>query len=145
MVFSVLLFTKGLKNRLRLLLTKKQPELNLKQLVSLNKFLKHKLLQTIELKGGPIDRRQAYGRIAFSCPYAEQEPLSDHITKHNQTILTPLLKLPTPGKQTVRVLILADPDGHEICFVEDEGYRKLSEPDFPSEKVLDLQIQKDKS
>ncbi|KAL1491522.1 hypothetical protein ABEB36_012106 [Hypothenemus hampei] len=101
----------------------------------------------IELKsvGGPVERRQAYGRIAFSIPYAEQEPLSDHITKNKQTILTPLLRLPTPGKQTVRVLILADPDGHEICFVEDEGYRKLSEPDFESEKVLDLQIQKDKS
>ncbi|XP_066247720.1 glyoxalase domain-containing protein 4 [Euwallacea similis] len=101
----------------------------------------------IELKdvGGPVDRRQAYGRIAFSIPYAEQEPLSEHINKNKQTILTPLLSLPTPGKQTVRVIILADPDGQEICFVEDEGYRKLSEPDFESEKVLDLQITKDKS
>lgn len=95
--------------------------------------------------GGPVDRREAYGRIAFSCPYAEQEPISDLITKNKQTILTPLLRLPTPGKQTVRVIILADPDGHEICFVEDEGYRKLSESDFESEKVLDLQIKKDKS
>ncbi|XP_048522505.1 glyoxalase domain-containing protein 4 isoform X1 [Dendroctonus ponderosae] len=101
----------------------------------------------IQLKdiGGPVDRRKAYGRIAFSIPYAEQEPVSDIITKNKQTILNPLMLLPTPGKQTVRVIILADPDGHEICFVEDEGYRKLSLPDFASEKVLDLQIKKDKS
>lgn len=92
-----------------------------------------------------MDRREAYGRIAFSIPYAEQEPLSALITDKQQTILTPLLTLDTPGKQTVRVIILADPDGHEICFVEDEGYRALSEPDYESEQVLDMQIRKDKS
>ncbi|CAG9759469.1 unnamed protein product [Ceutorhynchus assimilis] len=97
----------------------------------------------LEYIGGPIDRRQAYGRIAFSIPYAEQELLSKHVTEKKQTILNPLLTLDTPGKETVRVLILADPDGHEICFVDDEGYRKLSEPDFESERVLNLQIEKD--
>ncbi|XP_050310901.1 glyoxalase domain-containing protein 4 isoform X2 [Anthonomus grandis grandis] len=95
--------------------------------------------------GVPIERREAYGRIAFSIPYEEQEPLSERIEEHKQTILTPLLTLPTPGKATVRVIILADPDGHEICFVEDEGFRSLSEADYESEQVLELQMKKDRS
>ncbi|KAJ8961068.1 hypothetical protein NQ314_005998 [Rhamnusium bicolor] len=95
--------------------------------------------------GGPVNRAKAYGRIAFSCPYNEQELLSEKIKEHKETILTPLISLDTPGKATVRVIILADPDGHEICFVDDESYRKLSQPEPESEKVLDRQIQLDKS
>lgn len=34
-------------------------------------------------------------------------------------------------------------DGHEICFVDDEGFRKLSVPDYPSEKILDRFIAKE--
>ena len=30
------------------------------------------------------------------------------------TVLTPLVSLDTPGKATVQVVILADPDGHEV-------------------------------
>jgi len=93
--------------------------------------------------GGPVDRRQAYGRIAFSIPHDEQERLDKLIADHHQTVLTPLITLPTPGKADVRVIILADPDGHEICFVDDEPFRELSTPDYESEKVLDLQIKKD--
>lgn len=51
----------------------------------------------------------------------------------------------TPGKATVRVIILADPDGHEICFVDDEGFRQLSQVDPEGEKLLDKYIAKDKS
>jgi hypothetical protein len=36
-------------------------------------------------------------------------------------------------------------DGHEICFVDDEGFRKLSEFDPEGEKLLDRYISKDKS
>jgi len=35
--------------------------------------------------------------------------ISDKITETKNTILTPLITLPTPGKATVRVIILADP------------------------------------
>ena len=30
-------------------------------------------------------------------------------------VLTPLVSLDTPGKASVQVVILADPDGHEVC------------------------------
>lgn len=56
-----------------------------------------------------------------------------------------MVSLDTPGKATVRVIILADPDGHEICFVDDENFRQLSQPDYESEKVLNTQIRLDKS
>ncbi|CAG9838303.1 unnamed protein product [Diabrotica balteata] len=93
--------------------------------------------------GQAIDRGEAFGRIAFSIPHAEQEPLSTKINENKCTVLTPLTVLPTPGKADVRVLILADPDGHEICFVDDEGYRQLSQPDYGSERVLNVQMRKD--
>ncbi|KAG5896462.1 hypothetical protein JTB14_002603 [Gonioctena quinquepunctata] len=95
--------------------------------------------------GQPINRAKAYGRIAFSTPHAEQEILNKKIEEAKQTVITPLISLDTPGKATVRVLILADPDGHEICFVDDENYRQLSQPDPDSERVLEVQMRVDKS
>ena len=44
--------------------------------------------------------------------------------------------LETPGKATVLVVILADPDSHEICFVGDENYRELSQVDPKAEELL---------
>ena len=35
------------------------------------------------------------------------------------------LSLDTLGKATVQVIILPNPDGHEICFVGDEAFWKL--------------------
>lgn len=92
-----------------------------------------------------MNRAKAYGRIAFSIPYEQQDGLSKKIEETEHTILTPLISLDTPGKATVRVIILADPDGHEICFVDDENYRKLSKPDPDSERVLATQMKVDKS
>ncbi|CAH1969312.1 unnamed protein product [Acanthoscelides obtectus] len=99
----------------------------------------------LRCSGEAVNRGKAYGRIAFSCHHVEQVALSELIKEKKQTILTPLISLDTPGKATVRVIILADPDGHEICFVDDEAYRELSKPDYESEKVLDIQIRKDTS
>ena len=42
-------------------------------------------------------------------------------------------------------MILADPDGHEICFVGDEGFRDLSRVDPNGKKLLDEAMSKDKS
>ncbi|XP_074778863.1 glyoxalase domain-containing protein 4 isoform X2 [Athene noctua] len=80
----------------------------------------------LELKtvGGAVDHGTAFGRIAFSCAKEEK-------------ILTPLVSLDTPGKATVQVIILADPDGHEICFVGDEAFRDLSKVDPNGDKLLD--------
>lgn len=63
--------------------------------------------------------------------------------KENKTILTRLVSLDTPGKATVRVIILADPDEHEICFVDEEGFGALSEVDPDSDAALDKYIKKD--
>ncbi|EOB06985.1 Glyoxalase domain-containing protein 4 [Anas platyrhynchos] len=65
--------------------------------------------------------------------------------KENQKILTPLVSLDTPGKATVQVIILADPDGHEICFVGDEAFRDLSKVDPNGDKLLNDAMEADKS
>ena len=45
-------------------------------------------------------------------------------------VQTPPLTLPTPGKADVVVTILQDPDGYEICFVEDLGFYELAAPKY---------------
>lgn len=69
-------------------------------------------------------------------PFALQPNIDEKIRNTKNTILTPLLSLDTPGKATVRVLILADPDGHEICFVDNESFTALSEEIPNSEQEL---------
>uniref|UniRef100_A0A182W662 Fucosyltransferase n=1 Tax=Anopheles minimus TaxID=112268 RepID=A0A182W662_9DIPT len=93
--------------------------------------------------GQALNRAKAYGRIAFAVPYDVQPRIDELIQKANGTILTPLISLDTPGKATVRVLILADPDGHEICFVDEEGFSALSVLDPDSNAALDKYIAKD--
>ncbi|XP_011306199.1 glyoxalase domain-containing protein 4 [Fopius arisanus] len=93
--------------------------------------------------GVSVDHAKAYGRIAFAVPHAEQPEIQKKIKDSGHKILTDLITLETPGKASVRVIILADPDGHEICFVDEEGFRQLSVPDYPSEKILDRFIEKD--
>ena len=61
------------------------------------------------------------------------------------TILTPYIQLDTPGKASVCVVILADPDGHEICFVGDEGFRLLSQFDQNARTLLDEAVKNDNS
>ncbi|KAL7633635.1 UNVERIFIED_CONTAM: hypothetical protein RMT77_016168 [Armadillidium vulgare] len=95
--------------------------------------------------GGPVDHAKAYGRIAFSCPSEELKPIEKLMKEKGQTILTPYTSLDTPGKKTVEVVILADPDGHEICFVCDDGFRELSEYDPESNDALNEEMKKDKS
>ncbi|XP_017872046.1 PREDICTED: glyoxalase domain-containing protein 4 [Drosophila arizonae] len=91
----------------------------------------------------PLDRAKAYGRIAFAVPAAIQKPLFDEVQKAGGTILKPLITLDTPGKATVTVLILADPDGHEICFVDEEGFSELSQVEENAAAQLDKYIHKD--
>ena len=87
-------------------------------------------LELVQLSD-PVDHAEAFGRIAFSCPTSEVFPLNQNIITYltfaiiyihqqlpeiersmkeaEQTLLTPLLSLDTPGKATVQVVILADP------------------------------------
>ena len=60
-------------------------------------------------------------------------------------ILTPLLSLDTPGKATVQVVILGDPDGQEICFVGSEAFDELSQVDPKGDELLDAAMKEDKS
>ncbi|XP_047017107.1 glyoxalase domain-containing protein 4 isoform X1 [Ictalurus punctatus] len=92
-----------------------------------------------------VDHGTAFGRIAFSCPREQLPDLEALMKKENQKILTPLVSLDTPGKATVEVVILADPDGHEICFVGDEAFRQLSAFDPSGNELLDKAMAADKS
>eukprot|EP00958_Prasinococcus_capsulatus_P019274 scaffold2357_cov399-Prasinococcus_capsulatus_cf.AAC.8 len=94
------------------------------------------------LPGGvELNHAGASGRIAFSCPADQLPGVEKSIKEKGHTIVTPLVSLDTPGKATVQVrigsrllpaasvVILADPDGYEICFVGDEAFRELSQID----------------
>ncbi|XP_061684373.1 glyoxalase domain-containing protein 4 isoform X2 [Syngnathoides biaculeatus] len=94
---------------------------------------------------GTVNHGTAFGRIAFSCPRDQLPDLEALMKKENQNILTPLVSLDTPGKATVEVVILADPDGHEICFVGDEAFRQLSLVDPRGNELLDKGMADDKS
>ncbi|ESO97731.1 hypothetical protein LOTGIDRAFT_181699 [Lottia gigantea] len=95
--------------------------------------------------GVPIDHATAFGRVAFSCPRDQLPCIEQTIKDANEKILTPLVSLDTPGKATVEVVILADPDGHEICFVGNEAFRELSQVDSKADALLDEAVQADKS
>ncbi|KAL8199059.1 UNVERIFIED_CONTAM: Glyoxalase domain-containing protein 4 [Gekko kuhli] len=101
----------------------------------------------LELRGigQAMDHGTAFGRIAFSCPKEQLLDIEALMKKENQKILTPFVSLDTPGKATVEVVILADPDGHEICFVGDEGFRELSKVDPNGGKLLDEAMAADRS
>lgn len=91
-----------------------------------------------------VNRAKAYGRIAFSVA-REDQSMIEAAVKNSALgkILTPIIELDTPGKASVFVLIVADSDGHEICFVEDERYRLLSQTEEGCEKILFALMQKD--
>uniref|UniRef100_UPI0035901286 glyoxalase domain-containing protein 4-like n=1 Tax=Myxine glutinosa TaxID=7769 RepID=UPI0035901286 len=92
-----------------------------------------------------IDHCTAFGRIAFACPRVQLPSIQETMENQQQTVLTPLLSLDTPGKATVEVVIVADPDGHEICFVGDESFRQLSYSDPTADHMLNKAMEADKS
>lgn len=59
--------------------------------------------------GTEVNHAKAYGRIAFSIPFSEQPNIQKAIKESENKILTDLITLDTPGKASVRVIILADP------------------------------------
>ncbi|XP_070571371.1 glyoxalase domain-containing protein 4-like [Ptychodera flava] len=102
-------------------------------------------LELHDLKGEKVNHETAFGRIAFSCPRSELPIIESSMKGNEQTIITPLVSLDTPGKATVEVVILADPDNHEICFVGDEAFRELSQTDVTADELLSKAIAEDKS
>lgn len=107
----------------------------------------HPMLQaTIVLVASTqVEHAKAQGRIAFSLPGADLPGLQEAMEAAKEKILTPLISLDTPGKATVQVIILADPDGQEICFVGSEAFRELSHVDPQADKLLEEAIVSDKS
>ncbi|CAG2108211.1 unnamed protein product [Medioppia subpectinata] len=101
-------------------------------------------LQLIDIKD-KVRHEKAFGRIAFSCPEDQLPAIESRMKNEKQTILTPLISLDTPGKATVQVVILADPDAHEICFVGDVAFRQLSLIDPNADKALNKALSEDKS
>jgi len=93
----------------------------------------------------PIDHCKASGRIAFACPSSQLASIESKAKESDGKILTPLVSLDTPGKATVEVVILGDPDGHEICFVGDEAFRQLSLPDPEADRLLNEAVSQDQS
>ncbi|KAH8292876.1 hypothetical protein KR044_002190 [Drosophila immigrans] len=89
-----------------------------------------------------LDRAKAYGRIAFEIPGSTQQSLFEAVKTAGGNILK-RVQLDTPGKATVSVIILADPNGHEICFVDKEGFTELSQPDATAGDQLEKYIRKD--
>jgi catechol 2,3-dioxygenase-like lactoylglutathione lyase family enzyme len=88
------------------------------QVKSKSGFLLDKECQ-LELIGlnQPIDRGTGYGRKALSCPVKDVDVLQSLIEKEGFEILIPAVDLGgllDPKK--VRVVILQDPDGHEVRF-----------------------------
>lgn len=59
--------------------------------------------------GRAVNHAKAYGRIAFAVPKSYLSEIQSKMESEQQTILTPLISLDTPGKATVTVVILADP------------------------------------
>lgn len=96
--------------------------------------------------GCTIDHAKAFGRVAFASPgTGNLQDLESKIKEANEKVLTPFVSLDTPGKATVQVVILSDPDGHEICFVGDDGFRDLSQVDPEGNNLLNEAMNKDKS
>jgi len=95
---------------------------------------------------GAIDHATGMGRLAFSYPEEKQAALEKKMIESKQgSIINNLIKLDTPGKATVQVVILGDVDGHEICFVGDTGYRQLSVYDPNGDQLLNEAMASDKS
>ncbi|GMS89027.1 hypothetical protein PENTCL1PPCAC_11202, partial [Pristionchus entomophagus] len=93
--------------------------------------------------GKSPNRASAYGRTAFACPTDKLAPLESSVNSGGGTVLKPLVSLDTPGKATVHVVILADPDGHEICFVGEEAFKELSKMDPKSDEEIQKAMKDD--
>ena len=92
-----------------------------------------------------INHGKSYGRIAFSVPFVDLEKTEKYAVTNGYTILTPLITLKTEGKADVSVVIFSDPDGYEICFVDDKGFSELSKFDLLGDRLLEKAMEEDKS
>ncbi|KAK4530752.1 hypothetical protein CCYA_CCYA05G1609 [Cyanidiococcus yangmingshanensis] len=106
------------------------------------------LLELVALPAGMLlDHAEAHGRIAFSISTSPIE-MEKKITQNPESlgrVQTPLVALETPGKATVEVVILQDPDSYEICFVGEGAFYELCARDPKAEAALQKAIEEDRS
>jgi len=97
--------------------------------------------------GVSINRGTAFGRFAIAYPTEWQEDTQKRIEAINPDyIQTRRVKLDTPGKESVYVIVLRDPNQHEIAFVSATEMWALSEQiDHDGDKLLTESIANDKS
>uniref|UniRef100_W5MG55 Glyoxalase domain containing 4 n=1 Tax=Lepisosteus oculatus TaxID=7918 RepID=W5MG55_LEPOC len=93
--------------------------------------------------GVPVDHGTAFGRIAFSCPREQQDSSQHSLIEKSVLLLLPLVE--SCGLFPIKLITLADQDGHEICFVGDEAFRELSRMDPNGNSLLDAAMAADKS
>lgn len=99
----------------------------------------------MEELGEEVDFAEAGGRLAIAV--VDPAPFERAVIDSNigGQVHTPLVELHTPGKASVKVVILQDPDGSEVCVVNDDGFTDLSQVDPTALDALNKQIQEDKS
>lgn len=91
-----------------------------------------------------IDFKEAGGRLAVGVP--DPAPFEQSLKQFGRgKVHTPYVVLPTPGKVSVAVVILQDPDGTEVCVVNDDGFRQLAQVDPDSQAALEKDMENDRS
>lgn len=98
-------------------------------------------------KNFKLNRAQTGGRTAFSAPTKFVQEIRDQAVKFQASdnlnfLHTDHVKLDTPGKATVEVVILQTAEGHEVCIVGEEAFRELSEYDPESLKIYEKMSKK---
>jgi len=93
-------------------------------------------IELVQLPAGQqVDHGTAFGRIAFGAPSGQVVSTFNRATASGDTVLNPPISLSTPGKAQVVVTIVKDRDGTEICIVDDNDFRALSERK-PGDEVI---------
>lgn len=91
-------------------------------------------LLLIELSGERVDHKTGSGRIAVAMPGNKLDELQNACKGDKTAVLHAKQSLGTPGKASVNVVVVTDPDKYEVSFVDDQEYRKLSTIDPNAEQ-----------
>uniref|UniRef100_A0AC35FJ56 VOC domain-containing protein n=1 Tax=Panagrolaimus sp. PS1159 TaxID=55785 RepID=A0AC35FJ56_9BILA len=84
-----------------------------------------------------IIQESAAGRITFSIPENQLVPLQESVKNYDKNLIQKeITELKTPNKSAVRVVILTDPNGHEICFVGEEDFDRLAQFDPNAQQLF---------
>lgn len=98
---------------------------------------KNLVVELVE-SGEVIDHAVAIGRLAIAVPAAQMDIIEKRVAENKERVHTKRIKLDTPGKATVEVVILLDRDGYEICIVGSEAFYELCQP-VPGGEFIDWQ------